>query len=63
LSGPQRRMAQEIAMLTKKVTETQRLEIRAEGGFIKVRFIHILQKPEKGCVSALAFSGPARWPA
>jgi hypothetical protein len=47
-------MAQEIAMMTKKVTETQRLEIRAEGDFIKVRFIHILQKPEKGCVSALA---------
>jgi len=58
LSGPQRRMAQEIAMLTKRVTETQRLEIRAEGEFIKVRFIHILKKPEKGCVSALAFSGP-----
>jgi hypothetical protein len=47
-------MAQGIAGMMKKVTETQRLEIRAEGDFIKVRFIHILQKPEKGCVSALA---------
>ena len=54
----ERRLAQELARMMKKVTATQSIEIRRDGEFIKARFIHILKKPEKGCVSALAFSGP-----
>jgi hypothetical protein len=62
LSPVQRAFAQQIARLTDEVTETKRIEIRRERGEIRVRFVHILKRPENGCVSAIMLPEvPAGW--
>ena len=40
-------------MLIAGVAENKRLEIRKERVGIRARYIHILKRPEDGCVSAI----------
>jgi hypothetical protein len=62
LSPVQRAFAQQIARLTDEVTGTKRIEIRRERGEIRARFVHILKRPENGCVSAIVLPEvPAGW--
>lgn len=62
LSPVQRAFAHEIARLIGETTETKRIEIRRERGEIRARFIHILKRPESGCVSAIVLPEvPAGW--
>ena len=53
LSPAQRAFAHQIARLTDEASDTKRIEIRRERGEIRVRFVHILKRPENGCVSAI----------
>jgi (p)ppGpp synthase/HD superfamily hydrolase len=61
--GPiQRAFAHEIARLVDEVTDSKRIEIRREREEIRARFIHILKRPESGCVSAIVLPEvPAGW--
>jgi hypothetical protein len=51
-----------MARLMDEVTDTKRIEIRRERGEIRARFIYLLKRPEKGCVSAIVLPEvPAGW--
>ena len=52
-SGSKKVLALQIASMMCELTDTKRIEIRMEGKEIRVRFIHILKQPEKGCLSAV----------
>ncbi len=53
-SPPGRRvLAMRIAMMMEELTESKRIEIRLEAGAVRVRFIHLLPRPEPGCLSAI----------
>ena len=53
-SPPGRRvLAMRIARMIGELTESKRIEIRSEAGAVRVRFIHLLQRPEPGCLSAI----------
>jgi hypothetical protein len=53
LKPVERQVAQVIAGMMGEVTGTKRVEIRKEGGAIRARFIYLLRRPEKGCLSAV----------
>lgn len=53
LSPGQRMLAQVIARMIEEVTESKRVEIRMESGAVRARFIHLLNRPEEGCLSAI----------
>ena len=53
LSPGQRVLAQVIAEMTEGVTDRKRIEIRREGAKIRARFVYVLDRPEKGCLSAI----------
>lgn len=53
ISPSQRMLARQIALMMDEVTESKRIEIRKEAERIRARFIHLLRRPEKGCVSAI----------
>ena len=53
LSAVQRLHAQQIGAMMDEVTESKRIEIRKELDRIRARFVHILKRPEKGCLSAI----------
>ena len=53
-SPPRRRvLAMRIAKMMEELTESKRIEIRSEAGAVRVRFIHLLKRPEPGCLSAI----------
>ncbi len=59
LSPMQRILAHEVGKMMEQVTENKRIEIRKELERIRARFIHILKKPEDGCVSAIMLPEPS----
>ena len=62
LSPPERKLAQQIALMIREISESKRIEIRREREQIRVRFIHILKQPENGCASAIVLPEvPAGW--
>ena len=54
----QRMAAEHIALMIEEMTDSKRIEIRRGGRWIKVRFVHILDRPEKGCVPAIIVPEP-----
>ena len=42
-----------VAGMIDELTESKRIEVRLEGKAIRVRFIHLLKRPEAGCLSAI----------
>lgn len=49
----QKVLAQAIAGMIEELDGRKRIEIRWEGNSVRARFIHILEKPEAGCVRAI----------
>jgi len=52
-SPSEKMLTLQINMMMEDVEGDKRIEIRREMKRIKVRFIHILKQPEKGCLSAI----------
>jgi hypothetical protein len=48
-----RMLAMTISSMMEEMSERKRIEIRLEAGAVRARFIHLLQRPEKGCLSAI----------
>lgn len=46
-------LAMTLMEMTDEMTESKRIEIRLEAGAVRARFIHVLSKPEPGCLSAI----------
>jgi hypothetical protein len=46
-------LAMTIARMMAGLTERKRIEIRVEEGAVRARFIYLLQRPERGCLSAV----------
>jgi len=63
ISAGQRSVAWQIAQMMEEVTADKRIEIRKELEKIKARFVHILKKPEDGCLSAIMLPEltPEQW--
>jgi len=53
ISPTQRGLARVIAGMMREMTATKRIEIRWDGSSVRARFIHVLENPEPGCVSAI----------
>jgi hypothetical protein len=53
ISPTQRGLARVIAGMMREMTATKRVEIRWDGSSVRARFIHVLENPEPGCVSAI----------
>jgi hypothetical protein len=53
ISPGRRVVAMTIAAMMEEMTETKRIEIRLEAGSVRARFIHLLNRPERGCLSAI----------
>lgn len=49
----QKALAMTLGHMMEEMTERKRIEVRLESGVVRVRFIHILQQPEKGCLNAI----------
>lgn len=53
-SSPEERMlAVMMASMMSELTGSKRIEIRLEAGRVRARFIHLLKRPEIGCLSAI----------
>ncbi len=42
-----------LALMLRELEEKKRIEIRLEAGEVRARFVHILNRPEAGCLSAI----------
>ncbi len=53
ISPGRRVLAMTIAGMIEEMTDSKRVEIRLEAGAVRARFIHLLKRPEAGCLSAI----------
>lgn len=59
-SGEERHIAHQIAQMMLEVSDDKRIEIRKEVEKIRARFVHILKRPEGGCLNAIMLPEPTR---